>query len=523
MAETICEFVSCCVASFTDGEKVIWLLPPFFLFALAFGGILVPKLNLIKALVCREYFIEQSRIDPAFLLTPVLFGDDNPQCEIPAVQKLVTRFTLYLSIITGALGAIVSPKLGALSDRHGRLPILAITSMGGFLTEIVTILAATWPESISYQWLLAGAVVDGLCGSFTAGAAVVHAYSADCTAPPKRNVVFGYLHACLFSGIAFGPLLAAFLLRNGGTLISIFYIALGVHIFFMVYIIFVAPESLSKKKQTFARERHTEEGALLFEQTQSSEPTYFMGQDVKAAMTMLKRGNILAPLKILWPTGPGTSNSLRANLVLLSAVDTIMFGVGHGAMTVTVYYLGFQFHWNTGTSSEFVSIVNIVRVAALVVVLPCLNYLVRTRRANRQRRESGFAVPEPMSGSDNLDLYTVRAAVLFELVGYGGYALVRSGELFTLCAVFAAVGSIGSPTMQSALTKHVPHDRVGQLLGATGLLHALARVVAPTVFNVIYEQTVGSFTQTIFVVLFGIFAVAFVLSWFIRPHGMSQI
>jgi hypothetical protein len=493
-------------------------LPPFFLFALAFGGILVPKLNLIKSLVCREYFIEQSRLDPSFVLTPVLFGDDNPQCEIPAVQKLVTRFMLYISIITGGLGAVVSPKLGALSDRYGRLPILAITSMGGFLTEIVTILAATYPESVSYQWLLAGAVVDGLCGSFTAGAAVVHAYSADCTAPPRRNVVFGYLHACLFSGIAFGPLLAAFLLKNGGTLISIFYIALGIHIFFMFYIIFVAPESLSKKKQIFARERHTEEGALILEESRSH-PTYFMGQDLKVAKTMLKHANILAPLKILWPTGPGTSNSLRANLILLSAVDTIMFGVGHGAMTVTVYYLGFQFHWTTATSSEFVSIVNIVRVAALVIVLPCLNYLVRTRRANRQRRESGFAIPEPNSGSDNLDLYTVRAAVLFELVGYGGYALVRSGGLFTLFAVFAAVGSIGSPTMQSALTKHVPHDRVGQLLGATGLLHALARVVAPTVFNVIYEKTVGNFTQTIFVVLFGIFVVAFFLSWFIRPHG----
>lgn len=57
----------------------------------------------------------------------------------------------------------------------------------------------------------------------------------------------------------------------------------------------------------------------------------------------------------------------------------------------------------------------------------------------------------------------------------------------------ASMGGVGSPTLQSALTKHIPHDQIGQLLGATGLLHALARVVCPTIFNLIYAQTVGTY------------------------------
>ena len=505
VADTSREFavLSAALRAFTDDEKIAWLLVPFFLFALAVGGILVPKLNLIKALVCREYFMEQATIEPSLVFAPVLLGDDNPQCEIPAVQTLVTRFTLYMTIITGGISAIMSPKLGALSDRYGRTGILVITSFGGFLTEVITILAATYPESVRYQWLLAGSTLDGLCGSFTAGMALTHAYASDCTAPPKRNVVFGYFHACLFSGIAFGPLLAALILKNGGTLITTFYIVLGVHISFMLFIFFIVPESLSKKRQMLAREKVAAETANL--------PSD--GYD------WLRSANILAPLKILWPTGPGTSNHLRANLILLSAVDTIMFGVGLGALTVVVYYLGFEFHWKTAQTSTFVSIVNIVRVCALIAVMPLLNYLFRTRRANKQRRESGFAIPEPNSGSDNLDLNIVRASIVFEIIGYGGYALVRSGELFTVAGIFAAFGGIGSPTLQSALTKHVPHDRVGQLLGATGLLHALARVVGPTVFNVIYAETVGTFPQAIFVALFSCFFVAFFCSWFIRPHS----
>ncbi|KAK3044359.1 hypothetical protein LTS18_001484, partial [Coniosporium uncinatum] len=80
------------------------------------------------------------------------------------------------------------------------------------------------------------------------------------------------------------------------------------------------------------------------------------------------------------------------------------------------------------------------------------------------------------------------------------------------------IGGIGSPTLQSALTKHVPPDKTGQLLGASGLLHALARVVSPTIFNGIYSATVGKFTQTVFVCLTVTFGAAFVVSWMVKPH-----
>lgn len=413
-------------------------------------------------------------------------------------------------IIGGALSAVMAPKLGALSDRYGRKKLICVTSFGMFLTEIITILAAKYPDTVHYKWLLAGAVFDGLCGSFTAGMAVTHAYAADCTPPPKRAIAFGYFHACLFSGIAFGPLLAAYLVTVFKDLVVIFYFALGVHAFFILFVLLAVPESLSKKRQVLAREKHATEGENLL-------------WDGYTWVWALKKGNILAPLTILFPTGPGSSNHLRANLVLLSAVDTIIFGVAMGSMTVVVYYLGYQFGWSTGQTSGFMSIVNSVRVSTLIIVLPLLNYLVRTRRANRQRRESGAAIPERNSGSDHLDLTIIRVAIAFEVLGYAGYALARTGPLFLLAGVFAAFGGVGSPTLQSALTKHVPHDRVGQLLGATGLLHALARIVAPAVFNLIYASTVGTFTQAVFVVLAGCFGVAFLVSWFVRPNGMLYL
>ena len=486
-----------------------WLLPPFFLLALAVGGILVPKLNLILSLVCREYYLKNASKNPSMIL-PVLLGSDNPQCRTPEIQALATKFQLYTTIVTSILSAVMSPKIGSFSDRYGRLNLLVITSLGGFCGEIVLIMAAKFPDTIHYNWLLLGSVFDGLCGSFTAGMALTHAYAADCTSPPQRAVAFGYFHACLFSGIAVGPLVAAALVKWSGSLIVPFYFTLGVHSCFMLFILFAVPESLTKKRQETAREKYLiETGA--FHHSTTDDPQWLYA---------LKRANIFEPLKVLFPTGPGTSNALRANLILLSGVDTIIFGVAMGAMTVVVYYLGFMFGWDTADISVFTSLVNACRVSALVIVLPLLNYCIRTRRANKQRRESGFAIRQPNSGSDGLDLAIIRSAVIFEIIGYGLYAIVRTGPLFAFAGVIASLGGVGSPTLQSALTKHVPHDKVGSLLGATGLLHALARIACPLVFNLIYAGTVGTYPQAVFVVLSGCFFVAFVFSWFIRPHGM---
>jgi predicted MFS family arabinose efflux permease len=400
----------------------------------------------------------------------------------------------------------MAPKLGSISDRHGRIRILAMASMGTLCGEVITILAAKYPDTVKYQWLLLGAVLDGLCGSFTTGMAITHAYAADCTPPPKRALAFGYFHACLFAGFALGPLLAAFLVKATGQLLTIFYAALAAHSFFILFVLFVVPESLTKKRQEQARERFVAEGETMI----------WDGYDWLWAM---RRGNILAPLKILWPTGPGSSGHLRTNLILLSAVDTIMFGVSMGSMTVVVYYTGYQFGWDTAQSSRFISVVSTARVSALVIILPLFVKLIRRNRANKQRRESGFVSPERNSGTDMLELSIVRFAIMLEVLGYAGYALVRTGPLFILFGILAACGGVASPTVQSALTKHVPHDRVGQLLGATGLLHSLARIVGPVVFNLIYAGTVKKFPQAVFVVLASCFGAAFVVSWFIRPHG----
>jgi MFS family permease len=122
------------------------------------------------------------------------------------------------------------------------------------------------------------------------------------------------------------------------------------------------------------------------------------------------------------------------------------------------------------------------------------------------------------AGADSLDLWVLRAALVSDIAGYVGYTLSRSPQLFVLSGMATAVGGLGSATSQAVVTKHVPPEKVGQVLGAFGMLQALARTFGPLVFNSLFAATVKTFPQAIFVLLASIFSVALMFNFALKPH-----
>lgn len=471
-------------------------MPPFLLFTLSFGATIVPKLNIILDLICREYMCEQINAHPEITIAPITFRKDNPQCRIPQVQVRVARFTLYMSLIAGILSAIVSPKLGVLSDRYGRKPVIIFTTIGFLVTESVTILIGTYPDMLSVNWFLAAATIEGLTGSFIATLAICHSYATDCTPPYGRHVAFGRFHGCLFTGIALGPVFASYLIKWTENILSVFYAAIAALLVFVSFLSLCIPESLSKDRQQMVRDK-------LGSERRDNEYT----SDWKLRIRQL---NLIEPLKVLFPTERGTNSLLRRNLILLALIDFCCFGVAMGSMTVVIIYSNYQFGWGSVESSMFLSVVNICRVFCLIVVLPLISKAFRGQNPSSNQRNHG---------SNIVDLNIIRFSILIDAFGYVGYAVSRNGSLFVLSGALAAVGGMSSPTLQASLTKHVPLNQTGQLLGASGLLHAVARVLGPVIFNGIYSLTVSSLPQTVFICLAATFGLAFLFSWFLIPNG----
>lgn len=281
-----------------------------------------------------------------------------------------------------------------------------------------------------------------------------------------------------------------------------FYLAAGCHFIFVLMLIFVIPESVPRARQIKARQKYRDAA--------DSRP-------ITSRLRKLQSFNLLEPLKILY--APGASPAVRRNLILLALTDTIVFGVGMGAAVVILLYANYAFGWDQWEQSKFVSIMNSSRVSCLLILLPSITNWYRNRQQRRQGLLNTSKESSGPKGTDNFELTVIRFAILADTLGFLGYALSRNGTQFLLSGAIAGIGGIASPSMQAALTKHVPKEQIGQLLGAMGLLHAAGRVLGPMLFTGIYATTVAVFPQAYFLILTAMYSVAFAVSWKIQPNG----
>ena len=126
-----------------------------------------------------------------------------------------------------------SPVLGALSDSHGRRPVLLIGFCGLALSFFATALSTA-------VWMLIA--VRLVSGAMQANMSVGNAYVADITPPEERARRFGMLGAMFGVGFILGPVIGGLL---GAVNLQLpFFVAGGLALLNLLYGWFVLPESL---------------------------------------------------------------------------------------------------------------------------------------------------------------------------------------------------------------------------------------------------------------------------------------
>ncbi len=167
---------------------------------------------------------------------------------IPVLPALVGSFTgsqadqaFWYGVVTFTFGVanfFASPILGALSDRHGRRPVLLIGFCGLALSFFATALSTA-------VWMLIA--VRLVSGAMQANLAIANAYVADITPPEQRAKRFGMLGAMFGVGFILGPVM-------GGLLGAIdlrlpFFVAGSLALINLLYGYFVLPESLPAERR----------------------------------------------------------------------------------------------------------------------------------------------------------------------------------------------------------------------------------------------------------------------------------
>lgn len=154
----------------------------------------------------------EKKFIPAYLLTFVnVLGFSLLMPILPFVVSSYGApkwvFGLLITLYS-AFQFIGAPMLGALSDTHGRKPILLISQTGTLISWVIFVIALSLPEyrflGFAFPlWIVAlSRILDGITGG---NSSVANAYVSDVTTNEEKSYIFGYLGGIAGIGMIIGP------------------------------------------------------------------------------------------------------------------------------------------------------------------------------------------------------------------------------------------------------------------------------------------------------------------------------
>src|SRR5204863_6199257 len=128
---------------------------------------------------------------------------------VPALIKPQWAQGFAIGVIIASFSAmqfVFAPIWGKLSDRHGRRPILLISTAGAALSYVLFAIGSGFENHTLALWaLLVSRVFAGACGG---NITVAQAYIADITPPENRSKKMGLIGMAFGLGFICGPIIA---------------------------------------------------------------------------------------------------------------------------------------------------------------------------------------------------------------------------------------------------------------------------------------------------------------------------
>lgn len=158
------------------------------------------------------------------LFVPMILSPDSAYVAQNASLEHRTILVGVLLMLYPLAQVVGSPILGALSDRHGRRPVL-IASLGVATCAYALVVAALATHAL---WLLGVALV--VCGLGEANAAIGSSAIADATSPTERPKYLGYMWAVTSASYVLGPVLGGAVAATYGYAVpfAVMFLLLGI-------------------------------------------------------------------------------------------------------------------------------------------------------------------------------------------------------------------------------------------------------------------------------------------------------
>ncbi|KAI8060118.1 major facilitator superfamily domain-containing protein [Gongronella butleri] len=464
-----------------------YIIAPLFFLTIGMGALLAPLVQFYTEIFCDIYYRRHDGEGTSVLR---LFVDgeaslpDIQDCAIPDVQMIVSRVQAIVMFLTSGSSLLLASFYGSLSDRRGRRFVFQMFALGGVLQMLCFIGISVYQGELAASLFILAPLVRGFLVGDSVVLAAIQAYISDCTTHEKRTIAFGRMMASIFLGICVGPIIAGVLIKETGSVVSIFYLVLVIMAGFFLYVTFVMPESLDQETMMRAR------------------------RDSQLLMSnKWQKLNIFAAISVIFTTRP--QHMSRWAVPLLA---TVHFLVAMLMQPPTLLYAMLEFHWTAVEGGYLLSVSAFMRLLIVVIILPyAFAYLKRRHSALAGQTTTRIRV----------DLFLIRLGMLVEGITFVLAALATSSTGFSIALIFQSIGILSQPSLRSLYTSLVPPSQVGALLGAQAVLDSIALMISQTGLNFIYSVSVKTMPSLILYVCALVAFLACLASCLVHPVDTS--
>ncbi|KIP10989.1 hypothetical protein PHLGIDRAFT_21891 [Phlebiopsis gigantea 11061_1 CR5-6] len=486
------------------------------------------------------------------------------------VQAGAARIQTTMTTVMGTLSALTTGWWGHFGENHGRTRVLAAATLGLFLTDLTFILVST-PHSIfaahGHKLLIVSPIIEGFLGGWATLQGATMAYISDCTSDGSRSQIFSRFSGVFYLGFSIGPMLGAYLIRhpilaapspagrpvlhNGApTVTSVFYVAAVCSFVNLLLVLFVFPESLTKRKSK-AVGKVVDRIVVVPVPVVQAQGSIAIDPAVKGGLQRflgpLEPLALLAPKKLPRPEG----GYRRDWSLTVLGFGLFMFLLATGIFQIKYLYAEHVYEWGAEQLSYYITLMGAVRAVHLLFVMPHLigwfkpkpkatpNASVNPTTTNKPSSPAVGKKPKPtlsqLAQEINFDLVLLRCSFFIECISHALVALMPTSAGSGMFVAFTTLSCLGTGVLpavnslalcilqiqgdvMSAAGMQQSSGDVGRLFGAFASIQSVGQMIlGPLIFGILYGSTVATYPKAIFATAAGITLVALALLCLLRP------
>ncbi|KAF9172825.1 hypothetical protein BGX20_004780 [Mortierella sp. AD010] len=300
-------------------------------------------------------------------------------------------------------------------------------------------------DYVGVPFLILSGLVTGLLGGTMLGFTMLFAYAADCTDPSKRSLVYSWLHASVYLGLAIGPYLGGVIVKTTGTIMTIVRIDFTTSVTCLLLIAIFIPESLPSKQPIHIRR--------LYERSAKTDSSTATGAQERVAW----HSHVTRSLCFFKPNGRNT------NLILLAAIAFLNMLSYRGTLSVIILYTNRMFKWTEYEDGIMFSLISLVRLVTMLVLLPIL---VHFYQESFRKKQSRFHAKSSSGTSDNEtqpDLPNVERLNVQAVFNPNSLDAVSSVQNLGEAALDLALDGDNEDSLQEPRIRQTSVDSIGSL------------------------------------------------------------